>query len=296
MSRIRDFPDGMPFRVTAPVSHSTPYLFNSPHSGRLYPQAFRQMSCLDDFTLRLSEDRFVDEIFGALVHYGATFMVADFPRAYLDVNRSAFELDASMFTEPLPAFVPAPSLRAEAGFGCVARIVAAGCAIYDHKLPIEEALDRITSLYQPYHLCLRRTLQALCKRHGFAVLIDCHSMPGKKHTNPSQTRADIVLGDDHGCSCSPYLTDAAESLLRDLGLNVTRNQPYSGGYITCHYGRPTQNIHALQIEINRDLYLDSHLLEKNSGFEPLCALMVTFGRRLMMLEREIFLPFSNAAE
>jgi len=296
LSRIRDFPDRIPFRVTRPTRGESPYLFNSPHSGRIYPRAFRQMSCLDDFTLRLSEDRFVDHIFSPLVDEGATFMEADFPRAYLDVNRSAFELDGAMFIDPLPDFVPSPSLRAEAGFGSVARIVSAGKPIYDHKLPLREALDRISSLYHPYHLCLKHELQALRQRHGFAILIDCHSMPGKGHSLSSHMQMDIVLGDVHGRSCAPALTEAAEKLLRDFGFKVVRNQPYAGGYITCHYGQPANNIHALQIEINRDLYLDPYSLEPHDGFAPLCAHMLAFGRNLMQLGAEIFLPYKNAAE
>jgi len=292
----RDFPDKIPFRIEKPRGQTTPYLFNSPHSGRLYPLVFRQMSCLDEFTLRLSEDRFVDEMFAPLVHQGATFMAAEFPRAYLDVNREAFELDATMFAEPLPDFVPMPSARVEAGFGSIARLVSAGHAIYDHKLPVREALDRITSLYQPYHSCLRQILRNLHAAHGFAVLIDCHSMPGKSRGQTGQKLPDIILGDAHGCACSPFLTEEAEKFLRGIGFKVARNQPYAGGYITYHYGRPQEGIHALQIEINRDLYLEPHSLEKNSGFEPLCAMMLEFGRHLMQLECDIFSNLPNAAE
>jgi len=284
LSRMRDFPQQMPFRVQHPTARPTPYLFNSPHSGRIYPPAFCQMSCLDDFTLRLSEDRFVDLIFAPLVQYGASVMLADFPRAYLDVNREAFELDASMFNEPLPDFVPPPGLRVKAGFGSIARLVSADKPIYDHKLPTKEALDRIDSIYQPYHLCLHRQLQILCRKHGFAVLIDCHSMPGKKHHHPSQSQVDIVLGDAHGRACSPVLIERAEQLLHQSGLKVVRNQPYAGGYITSHYGQPANNIHALQIEINRNLYLDPHSLQPNDGFAPLCAIMLEFGRCLMQLD------------
>jgi len=286
LSRIRDFPQQMPFRVEKPTARSTPYLFNSPHSGRIYPPAFCQMSCLDDFTLRLSEDRFVDLIFSPLVQYGASVMLADFPRAYLDVNREAFELDASMFSDPLPDFVPPPGLRVKAGFGSVARIVSAGKPIYDHKLPAKEALDRIHSIYQPYHLCLQRQLQILHRTHGFAILIDCHSMPGKRHRQSSPSQTDIVLGDAHGRACSPALIERAEKLLRESGLTVVRNQPYAGGYITSHYGQPASNIHALQIEINRDLYLDPHSLQPNDDFAPLCATMLEFGRRLMQLDNQ----------
>jgi len=293
---LSDINRALILHLARPTQESTPYLFNSPHSGRIYPQFFKQMSCLDDFSLRLSEDRFVDLMFSPLVDEGATFMAAHFPRAYLDVNREAFELDATMFTEPLPAFVPPPSLRVKAGFGSIARIVSAGKAIYDHKLPVKEALDRIRYLYKPYHNCLNRELQNLRTIHGLAILIDCHSMPGKGGTHPSQISPDIILGDAHGRACAPVLMDRAEKLLCDLGYRVVRNHPYAGGYITCHYGKPFENIHALQIEINRDLYLDPQSLEKNDGFKPLCDNMLEFGRCLIQSDIQDFLSFRNAAE
>jgi len=300
-----DFANGLPFRVAKPDAGARPvggansdagakpYLFNSPHSGRHYSKIFRQMSCLDDHSLRLSEDRFVDLIFAPLVDDGAVFMAADFPRAYMDVNREAFELDASMFIEPCPDIMSIPSLRVQAGFGSVARLVRADKEIYDHKLSWGEALERITTLYHPYHRCLEQQLNELRAAHGYAVLIDCHSMPGM---GPG-TGPDIILGDRYGCSCAPALTDWAEKLLRDFGFDVIRNQPYAGGYITSHYGRPADALHALQIEINRDLYLDPHSLEENSGFASLCATIVEFGRQLMQLDSRCFLPsYQHAAE
>jgi len=297
MSLERDFPHALPFRLITPQRGGMPYLFNSPHSGRNYPATFRQMSCLDAFDLRLSEDRFVDHLFAGLVNAGATVMLAEFPRAYLDVNREACELDASMFADRLPDFVPSPTLRVAAGFGCVPRLVAADKPIYDHKLPSAEALGRITSLYRPYHRCLEAALQALKNRYGYAILIDCHSMPGQSRVlEGEEAQPDMILGDVYGRSCSAALTNHASAVLEEMGYHVRRNQPYAGGYITCHYGQPASNIHAMQIEINRDLYLDPYSLEPHDGFAPLCAHMLAFGRDLMQLGPEIFLPYKNAAE
>jgi len=301
LNQIRDFLQNLPFSVVRPEKNKTPYLFNSPHSGRCYSTSFRQMSCLDDFDLRLSEDRYVDLIFAPLIHSGATFMEAYFPRAYLDVNREAFELDALMFDEPLPAFVPSPSFRVEAGFGSVPRVVSAGKAIYDHKLPISEALGRLNLFYHPYHRCLAQELQQLKAEYGFAILIDCHSMPGQARLSQAahsrcQHSPDIILGDAHGRACSPALISRAETVLQDLGFHVVRNRPYAGGYITCHYGRPLNHIHALQIEINRDLYLDPTTLKRHDGFKPLCDKMLKFGAQLIKATPEIFLPYPHAAE
>jgi len=297
MSLERDFPDGLPFRIIRPQEERGPYLFNSPHSGRNYPPAFCQMSCLDMFDLRLSEDRFVDFFFAPLVKEGACVMLAEFPRAYLDVNREAFELDAAMFEDRLPNFVPAPTLRVAAGFGCVPRLVAAGKPIYNHKLPSYEALGRIASLYRPYHHCLEAELRALKARYGYAVLIDCHSMPGCGSSFEGKRPApDIILGDVYGRSCAPILTNHASLVFEEMGYHVVRNQPYAGGYITSHYGRPLQHIHALQIEINRNLYLERETLAVNSRFETVKAHMVEFGRRLMDMAQNIFDQTRDAAE
>jgi len=297
MSLERDFPEKFPCQIVRPKGEGVPYLFNSPHSGRNYPDAFRQLSCLNAFDLRLSEDRFVDRFFLPLAEEGATLMLAEFPRAYLDVNREFFELDASMFEDRLPHFVPAPTLRVAAGFGCVPRLVASGKPIYDRKLPSSEALGRISSIYRPYHQYLEEELRALKARHGYAILIDCHSMPGHSPAlMGAKPQADMILGDVYGRSCAPALTNYASTLLEEMGYHVARNQPYAGGYITNHYGRPLQHVHALQLEINRNLYLERETLAINAYFDRLQAHMVEFGRRLMAMAQDVFFQTRDAAE
>jgi len=224
-------------------------------------------------------------------------MMADFPRAYLDVNREFFELDADMFEDRLPNFVAAPTLRVAAGFGCLPRLVALGKPIYNHKLPSSEALGRISSIYRPYHQHLEEELRALKARYGYAVLIDCHSMPGQSLSlTGEKQQADMILGDVYGRSCAPALTNHASMLLEEMGYHVARNQPYAGGYITSHYGRPLQHIHALQLEINRNLYLERETLAINACFDRLQVRMVEFGRRLMAMARDVFFQARDAAE
>lgn len=296
MAVDREFPQGLPFEVYKPAELRVPFLFNSPHSGRFYPIKFREMSCLNDFDIRLSEDRFVDLLFQDVVPLGAALMTAWFPRAYLDVNREAFELDASMFEDSLPDFVPVPSARVSAGLGSVPRVVAQGKAIYAHKIPVREALERISQIYKPYHIRLAHEIAAIQDIFGYSVLIDCHSMPGQLRYFGGEVQPDIILGDLHGRSCVSALTEKAAELLSAMGYHVAHNQPYAGGYITAHYGRPLKNGHVLQIEINRDLYLDPLTLEPTDNFHRLRQDLACFAQDIMAIPDAYFMLRRDAAE
>ena len=256
------------FEVMRPRGAAGPVIFSSAHSGRIYPATFIASSKLDPLTLRRSEDAFVDELFGAAPELGAILMRAHFPRAYMDVNREPYELDPKMFEGRLPAFANTRSMRVAGGLGTIARVVGEAKEIYARKLTVEEGLARIESLYKPWHRALRGLLQQAWRQRGVAVLVDCHSMPSNAG-RADRIKADIVLGDRYGASCDPAFTEAAESHLRGLGYAVARNKPYAGGFITEHYGDPTASWHALQIEINRGLYMDEATLERAPGFEEL---------------------------
>ena len=257
-----------PFEVVRPRTETGPIIFSSAHSGRNYPDAFIEASKLDPLTLRRSEDAFVDELFDAAPELGAILMRAHFPRAYLDVNREPYELDPKMFEGRLPAFANTRSMRVAGGLGTIARVVGEAKEIYARKLTVEEGLARIESLYKPWHRALRGLLQQCWRRCGVAVLVDCHSMPSNAG-RADRIKADIVLGDRYGASCDPLFTEVAESRLRDLGYAVARNKPYAGGFITEHYGDPGAGWHALQIEINRGLYMDEATIERAPGFAEL---------------------------
>ena len=256
------------FDVIRPRSASSPVVFSSAHSGRIYPAAFIAASRLDPLTLRRSEDAFVDELFGAAPELGAILLRAHFPRAYMDVNREPYELDPKMFEGRLPAFANTRSMRVAGGLGTIARVVGEAKEIYARKLTVEEGLARIESLYTPWHRALRGLLQQAWRQRGVAVLVDCHSMPSNAG-RADRIKADIVLGDRYGASCDPLFTEAAESRLRALGYVVARNKPYAGGFITEHYGDPAAGWHALQIEINRRLYMDETTIERAPGFAEL---------------------------
>jgi len=268
------------FDVREPEQHSIPFVYNSPHSGRDYPQEFLARSRLDGLSIRRSEDHFVDELFAAAPDHGAPLLVAKFPRAYVDVNREPYELDPKMFTGPLPPYVNAHSVRVAGGLGTIARIVAENMEIYRERLTAEEGIARIETIYKPYHACLRRLVARTHARFGAAVLIDCHSMPGNIRLSGSAVRPDFIIGDRYGTSASADITQAALEILEDFGFTAVRNKPYAGGFITEHYGRPARGLHALQIEINRALYVDEATLQKRANFSAMAAILSRFVARM----------------
>ncbi len=245
--------------VRLPACQTAPLIFTSPHSGTDYDPAFIASSRLDEKNLRRSEDSFVDEIFAGAPESGAPLLCALYPRAYLDPNREPYELDPEMFTEPLPSHVKTRSDRVRAGFGTIAKLVASGAEIYAGKMTFAEAERRIDRLYRPYHRALEGLIEATLHDFGAAFVLDCHSMPsvgGPTDRDRGTPRPDIVLGDRFGASCEPAVVETAERILRDLDLTVRRNEPYAGAYTTAHYGQPGKRVHALQIEVNRRLYMN----------------------------------------
>jgi N-formylglutamate deformylase len=239
-------------------------VLTSPHSGRDYPPAFIAAARLDALALRRSEDGFVDELFSDAPAHGVPLLAANFPRAFCDPNREQWELDPTMFAERLPHWVNTSSPRVGAGLGTIARVVASGEAIYRGKLHFAEAEQRVRLYWQPFHAALQALIAETVQRFGACLLVDCHSMPANAMT-PSFA-ADFVLGDAHGTTCSPLVVRAAESALADMGYRVRRNDPYAGGYITRHYGRPREGVHTLQVEVCRLLYMDEGSMAKSSEF------------------------------
>ena len=248
----------------------TPLVFASPHSGRLYPEDMMSAAALDAHAIRRSEDVLVDDLIGAAPELGAAVIAARFARAYIDPTREPFELDPAMFIDELPDFARARTARVAAGLGAIARVVSEGQEIYARKLTFAEARARIEQAHRPYHAALERLIGEAHAAHGFAVLIDWHSMPSAAARAGGRDRAsDFVLGDRFGAACAGVLTQTVERELEAQGYRVTRNTPYAGGYTTEHYGRPSRRVHALQIEINRGLYLDEATLDPTSGFARL---------------------------
>jgi N-formylglutamate amidohydrolase len=258
-----------PFTLFQPALQVVPVVVDVPHAGRRYPAAFVEGSRLPLRSLRRSEDAYVDLLFQHAVALGAPLLIAEFPRAYLDVNREPFELDPRMFEGRLPGFANTRSLRVAGGLGTIPRIVGDAHEIYPGRIPVEVALTRIEELYRPYHAGLRHLVNRTQAAFGTCVLVDAHSMPSTGLDREGLAKADVILGDRFGTSAAGIVVEAAEEAFRRAGLKVTRNRPYAGGFITEHYGAPGAGVHALQIEINRGLYMDETTLEPNAGFAGL---------------------------
>lgn len=261
-----------PFVVRGPREPATPLVFATPHSGRLYPPDLMRDAALSALDMRRSEDAFVDDLIACAADYGAAVFEAVYARAYVDLNRDPLELDPVLFDAPLPAEARTQTARVAAGLGAVARVVGEGREIYRSKLPVAEGHRRIAEIHAPYHQALAACVEAARARHGLCVLIDWHSMPSaasKAEARRGRPRPDVVLGDRHGQSCSRGLTNTVRRALEAAGYAVGVNSPYAGGWTTQTYGRPREGVHALQIELDRRLYLDETRLEPGPGFESL---------------------------
>ncbi|MEZ5842295.1 MAG: N-formylglutamate amidohydrolase [Hyphomicrobiaceae bacterium] len=268
------------FVIARPEAQTAPIVFCSPHSGSCYPAALLSRSRLDARSLRKSEDCYVDELFACAHAHGAPLIAARFPRAYLDVNREPYELDPELITGVMPGFANTRSMRVAGGLGTIARIVADGEEIYRGRIDIADALNRIELLYKPFHAALAQLIEATRKTFGYAILIDCHSMPSTSINHNGASRPDFVLGDRFGSSCDARVSQSLRATLEEVGFRVHLNRPYAGGFITEHYGRPHQRVHAVQIEMNRGLYLDEQTLDRLPAFPSFAASIEHLVRRL----------------
>lgn len=258
--------------VIHPSEQTVPFVFASPHSGRRYPDAFLEQSLLDLNQLRQTEDAYVDLLVDMVPQFGAPLLKARFPRAYVDVNRAAEEIDPKLFSGRIPEDSDTKTNRVLAGYGVIPRLGVDGKNLYKGKLPLREAEQRLAACYSPYHTQLRDLINTTVEKFGCAVVIDCHSMPSRglwQNSAKPRRHVDFILGDRYGTSCAPALLSLTQNLFYEAGYVVTRNAPYAGGFVTQHYGRPSLGVHALQIEINRKLYLDERSVARNAGFEPL---------------------------
>jgi len=281
-----------PYRLHCPRVQAIPFVFASPHSGRAYPTSFVAQSRLSFDALRRSEDAFVEELFLSVLDCGAPLIAASFPRAYLDVNRAPAEFDAQMFEGPLPFAVDPSSPRVNAGLGVIPRVVREGAEIYRQKLCAGEASERLAVFYRPYHDALGGLLAETQAQFGMSIVIDCHSMPS------AAAVPDIVLGDRYGVAAAPVLMHAAEVAFARQGFSVARNAPYAGGYTTQLHGRPGRGSHALQIEINRALYLNEDSVRPAPSFNQFHARLTAALRAFLSLDPALFTPrgMRHAAE
>lgn len=287
------------FEIIQPANWTAPAVFNSPHSGRNFPVDFLRQSRLSATALRKSEDCFVDELFLPCVAHGAPMLRALTPRSYIDLNREPYELDPRMFRGELPGYANTGSPRVAGGLGTIPRIVAEGEDIYRGRIDFAEARQRIEQVYLPYHRTLAALTAAALARTGEVLLVDCHSMPASAtvHVTPAvQGGVDVVLGDRFGSSCAEDIAAVVEDGLKQHGMRVMRNKPYAGGFITQNYGAPHRGQHALQIEINRSLYMNEVTLEKTPDFQLIRNILADMSATLLKYLGERLKPHQLAAE
>ena len=285
-----------PFEIVEPAEWRAPVIFNSPHSGSVYPAEFLNASRIDLPTLRRSEDSFMDELIADLAARGFPVVRVNFPRSYVDVNREPYELDPRMFFGRLPSFANTRSMRVAGGLGTIPRVVGDGQEIYRERLAVDDALTRIETLYKPYHRALRRLINRVHQSFGAVVVVDCHSMPSIGVSRDEPRRPDVVIGDRYGTSCAPTLPDTVEETMGRLGYSIGRNKPYAGGFITEHYGNPASGLHAVQLELNRAIYMDERRREKSARFAQVAADFAVLAEALATVPLGDLGPFQAAAE
>jgi N-formylglutamate amidohydrolase len=285
-----------PFEIIEPATWRAPIIFNSPHSGSVYPPAFLNASRIDLTSLRRSEDSFMDELIGGLSDRGFPTVRVNFPRSYVDVNREPYELDPRMFLGRLPSFANTRSMRVAGGLGTIPRVVGDGQEIYRERLSVDDALGRIEALYKPYHRALRRLINKAHQAFGTVVMVDCHSMPSVGVSRDEPRRPDVVIGDRYGTSCAPLLSDMVEATMGGLGYSIGRNKPYAGGFITEHYGNPASGLHSIQLELNRAIYMDERRRERGPRFAQVAADFGAVADALAAMPLGDLGPFQAAAE
>jgi N-formylglutamate amidohydrolase len=285
-----------PFEIVEPAAWRAPIIFNSPHSGSVYPDDFLKSARIDLTALRRSEDSFMDELIGGLSALGFPTVSVNFPRSYVDVNREPYELDPRMFSGRLPSFANTRSMRVAGGLGTIPRVVGDGQEIYGERIAVDDALARIETLYKPYHRALRRLINKAHRAFGTVVVVDCHSMPSVGVSREEPRRPDVVIGDRYGTSCAPILADTVEETMIRLGYSVGRNKPYAGGFITEHYGNPASGLHSVQLELNRAVYMDERRRSRGERFSQVASDFAVLAEVLASIPLDGLEPFQTAAE
>ncbi|MDG1532136.1 MAG: N-formylglutamate amidohydrolase [Paracoccaceae bacterium] len=261
------------YHLHSPETRNSPVVFASPHSGRAYSRAFLRQSTLNEHQIRSSEDAFVDLLFSNVPSHGAPLLCALTPRAFVDLNRSVDELDPAVIKNVVARQL---NPRISSGLGVIPRVVANGRAIYSGKIDYDEAEIRLANHWHPYHAKLRTLMDEAHNDFGQAILVDLHSMPHEAleaTTSDINKRPEIVLGDRFGSAASDEIVSKIEHAFKDAGLRVVRNSPFAGAYVTQRYGRPSRNQHAVQIEIDRALYMDEPTITPRADFTQFRDLM-----------------------
>ena len=263
-----------PVRLVVPPSGVTPIplVLDSPHSGTHYPADFG-FSC-DKALLRMAEDTDIDDLYDFTPALGATLVCAEFPRSYLDPNRRVEDMDTSLLDGPWPHPVD-QSPKTQSGIGLIWRSLGDMSPIYARKLSVAEVTRRISQCHAPYWAAVTNAIDLAHLRHGRVLHINCHSMPAEAGSSSwvkLGTRFnDVVLGDRDGSTCSPAFTALLAEAFRHEGLSVAINDPYKGVELVKRFGRPTENRHSIQVELNRKLYMIESTRERTANYALLKA-------------------------
>ncbi|WP_439104262.1 N-formylglutamate amidohydrolase [Celeribacter marinus] len=274
------------YLLKRPTQRTSSVVFSSPHSGRNYPKSFVNQSVLDPLTLRSSEDAFVDLLFEGVTDFGVPMISAVFPRAWVDLNRRCDEFDPALI-EGMTRGQLNP--RVASGLGVVPRVVAGGRNIYSGKLTRDEVRSRIELFWKPYHGAMKTLLNEAHALYGQSILLDCHSMPREALASNglrNVKRPEIVIGDRYGASADPSIVAHVESAFIAEGFLVTRNMPFAGAYIVEQYGRPAMRRHAIQIEIDRSLYMHEARIEPRSEFNDVREALLRAARRVVSIDAD----------
>jgi len=261
-------------RTIRVIAGTTPLVLDSPHSGVDYPDDFRH-AC-DPALLRQAEDTHVEKLYDFASPLGVAWIEALFPRSYLDANRNITEIDASMFDEPWPHEIATESralAKVRLGKGLIWRCTDDGAALYDRRLTVQEVQSRIDRCWRPYHEAVAKAVTDAHERHGYSIHLNCHSMPAVGATFstdfPGLVHADFVIGDRDGTTADPRLSRRICEHLESLGYSVSYNHPYKGVELVRRHSSPGQHRHAIQVEVNRKLYMDEQTLTLSEGFGSL---------------------------
>lgn len=257
-----------PFTLTGRLDGHSPLLLASPHSGRHLPTDFLASSRLPAPTLRRIEDAHVDRLLAPATSLGIPLLAATHSRALIDLNRAEDELDPAMFAGTVTER-PRLTERVRRGYGLFPRVAAANQPIHPGRLPAAHGTALIAALHRPWHSALSQGLASARAQHGYALLLDVHSMP----TLDGPAPAALVLGDLNGRSAAAPLVDWLEAEFSKAGLKVVRNAPYAGGHTTERHGNPAAGLHAVQLEFDRAIYMNPTTLEPHAGFAPLASLI-----------------------
>lgn len=274
------------FERLGPGAAETPLVCAVPHGGRIYPPALFSASAVPHAILEQLEDRYADLLIGKAVEHGAVAIVARVARAWIDLNRGEEDLDPALRIPPHSG--PPQTARARSGLGLLPRRL--GRRDLWREMPsAENAAARIATIHRPYHAAIAQALEEACRRFGHAVLIDCHSMPTLGGLRPAR----IVIGDAHGKSAGKGIAAEVARTARTSGFAAAINAPYAGAHSLARHGRPGANVHALQIEVDRALYLDREVRAPSNGLKRTQSLVWELAQAAVAAALP---PFAIAAE